>query len=421
MSSKASSVLEVMNFLNEVAADYPRAVSFASGRPAETLFRDDLWTRGLPKFLEHYAARLGTDIDFASRQLAQYGRTAGLVNDIIATQLNRDESLNVEPGQIVVTTGCQEAISLCIQALCPSASDIVLVRSPTYIGITGAAHGSRIQLEAIDEPVGVAFSQALEAAIVAAKARGLHPRALYITPDFDNPTGSVLELEERRALLSTCGQHHVVVLEDNPYGMFCYEGIRLPTLFALDSDGVVVYLGTYSKTICPALRVGCAVVPKSLFGSIADSKRLLDDLIRRKSFVTVNTSQFNQALAGGLLLLEDCSLDRFAKEASVYYRRNRDRLISALGRVFSGLGDQLTWNRPRGGFFLTVALPFSFGREHAMECAQDFDVLLMPMSFFTMDGSRLDTVRVAFSNLDPKDVELGVERFSRYVQRRFER
>jgi (S)-3,5-dihydroxyphenylglycine transaminase len=416
MQARANQHLETMNFLNEIASDYPKAISFASGRPSESLFQTKMWVDALPRYLEYFALQCGCSLQGATQRLSQYGRTGGLINELVASQLTKDEGISCSGQQIIITSGCQEAITLTIQALCGHATDVIIVRNPCYIGITGAAHGCGIDLVAIDPPPGQSYAQALEKLVKELKALGRTPRAFYLTADFDNPTGSVLSMADRLAILTTCATYRIALLEDNPYGMFCFDGDRLPPMAALDREGVVIYLGTYSKTICPALRIGCIVIPQRLFGDQVASQRLAADLTQRKSFLTVNTSQFNQAVVGGVLLLENCSLLRLAKEATDYYRRNRDVLLGSLANAFDILGDDIAWNCPSGGFFLTADLPFIFDRNEAIKCAEKFDVILMPMSFFTLDGSRKTSIRIAFSNLECAEITLGVERFSDFVR-----
>src|SRR5690606_27592734 len=131
------------------------------------------------------------------------------------------------------------------------------------------------------------FMEALEAAVQALARAGKKARALYLIPDFDNPTGAVMSLPMRRRLLEFCRDRRITILEDNPYGLFRYEQERLPTLYELDDSGVVVYLGTYSKILCPGVRVGYLIVPPALHGDREASKRLKDAISRMKSFVTV--------------------------------------------------------------------------------------------------------------------------------------
>jgi (S)-3,5-dihydroxyphenylglycine transaminase len=232
-------------------------------------------------------------------------------------------------------------------------------------------------------------------------------RAVYLVPEFDNPTGTVISLKERRAVLEACARHGVTILEDNPYGMFRFEGTPTPTFFALDTYGCVIYLGTYSKTICPAVRVGFAIV--------SGRSALLANLSQTKSFVTVNTSQLMQAMVGGFLLDQEGSLRRHVQPAIAHYRLNRDTMLAALEREFADRAGTISWNRPEGGFFLVLRLPSQFAHEQAHVCARDYGVVVMPLSFFAHDDGSDCCVRLAFSNASPAEIEVGVQRFARFV------
>ena len=413
----APSRLDVMNFLNEIAGRYPDAISLASGRPSEAFFDVQAQVRRIPDYVAHLQAALGRGFDATFDLLAQYGPTNGLITDLVAAQLARDEGVECTPAQVLLTAGCQEAMALCATALCPDPGDVLIVRSPTYIGITGVADLNGIELASFSCAEGGDVAQALADCVAQVERQGKRPRAVYLVPDFDNPTGAVLTRAERERIIATCVAHRIVVLEDNPYGLFRFDGEAVPRMATLDDAGCVVYLGTYAKTLCPALRVGFAVVPPTLFGDARAAADLLDALSRAKSFATVNTSQFAQAIVGGVLLAEGGSLARRIAPAIAFYRRNRDAMIAALAAAFAP-GDGVTWNRPDGGFFLTVSLPFEFGRAEAQCCATDYGVLTMPLSFFALDRAEDRRVRLAFSNADPARVREGVARFARFVHDR---
>lgn len=418
--SDGSPRLAVMNFLNEIAADFPDAISFASGRPAEEFFDLERWLSAVPAYQRHMAERSGLAYSAAGRRLAQYGRTNGLINELIAAQLGKDEGVHCQPQQVVVTAGCQEAMALCVQALCTQPGDVIIARNPTYIGVTGIADLYGIEIVPLQRSADDDLAGELTALVASLRERGRNPRVLYLIPEFDNPTGSVIPASTRQALLDVCAAQRIVVLEDNPYGMFRFEGERSAPLQALDRAGSVIYLGTYSKTLCPAVRVGCAVVPPTLFGDAAASRALVAALGERKSFLTVNTSQLNQALVGGILLAEEATLARQIAPQLDHYRANRDCLVACLADEFDGLDANIRWNRPEGGFFLTLFLPFRFGRDEVAECADRYQVIPMPMSFFSLDESQQHCIRIAFSNVQRDAIECGVRRLGRYVRRTIE-
>src|ERR1700736_1457573 len=242
LQEEVQSRLSVMNFLSEAALDYPNAVSFASGRPAQQFFDLDGWLHEIPRFRDHVVQQTGSNADTVGGLLAQYGRAAGIINELVAAQITADHGVTASSEQVVIMSGCQEALALCLQSLCRDPGDVALSRNPTYIGATGAAHCAGIALVPIDEHDGEDFPIALARSISAVLAQGRRPRALYLIPEFDNPTGVVMSEGDRLATLALCETHRIAVLEDNPYGMFRFEGTAPPALAALDEYGVVIHL-----------------------------------------------------------------------------------------------------------------------------------------------------------------------------------
>ncbi|MBO9830633.1 PLP-dependent aminotransferase family protein [Xanthomonas sp. A2111] len=397
-----------MNFLNEVAERYPRAISLAAGRPAEVLF-ERLSSTDLTNRIDLYLAASNTSMN----QLLQYGRTAGVINALMAEQLCADDGILATADRIVVTSGCQEAMSLCLSALSHSRKDVILACNPTYIGATGAAAALGISVHGLNTD-GDGIPAAIEKAVAELHADGRRARAFYVIPNFDNPTGRVLNTKQRVAILEACERHRIVVLEDNAYGMFRYDGAHVPPLAALDRAGLVIYLSTYSKTLCPAVRIGSAVLPETLFGDRDARIRLCEDIVRRKSYLTVNTGQINQAIVGGHLLQEGGSLRRWIEPVRTLYHANRDLMLTSLQARFCDRGD-ISWNSPEGGFFLTVDLPFVFDADAVAECANNEGVIVMPMSFFAIDRSQDCRIRLAFSAIRTERIADGIESLARYI------
>jgi (S)-3,5-dihydroxyphenylglycine transaminase len=197
--------------------------------------------------------------------------------------------------------------------------------------------------------------------------------------------------------------------------MFRFEGSRVESLAELDRHGSVIYLHTFSKTLCPSIRVGAAVVPAALFGDAESSRRLVNALSERKSYLAVNTSQINQAMVAGILLTEQFTLETTVSRARDFYRRNRDILTEELRAGLGAHARRVHWNRPEGGFFLVVQLPFAFGSEEMLTCANDYSVVVMPMSFFSLTNGHRSTVRLAYSNLDPSQLSVGAHRLARFI------
>ncbi len=406
--------LNVMNFLNEVVSRFPDAISFAPGRPAEGYFDVEGSLAEIPRFVAYRAEKRGVSREAVYRELGQYGITNGVIQDLICQQLANDEGITADPASVVVTTGCQEGMAILLLALFDPATDVLLSSDPTYIGITGLARILGIEVEPIDMGEQGLEPAAVSAALRAVRARGKRARALYDVPDFNNPMGTSMPLSARRELLALAQAEGFLIFEDNPYGMFAYDEEPAPTLKSLDRAGVVIYLGSYSKTLFPSLRVGFLVAEQDVERPDGSNTTLAFELSKVKSLTTVNTPPLLQAVVGGTLLVEGGSLRALVARKLPFYRDNRDRMLAALERELLGTG--ATWNRPGGGFFLTVTLPFDFTDEHLTRAARDFGVIVCPLPFFSLRTGRERQIRLSFSYVTPEAIDLGVARLARFLR-----
>lgn len=416
----ADPLLDVMNFLNEVVHRFPRAVSFAPGRPSERHFDVERSLGAASRWVEARALASGVPARAVWNDIGQYNKTNGVINDLIARQLAADEGISAAPESILVTTGCQEGMAILLLGLIDPAEDALLVSDPAYIGIPGLAR--ILGLTIVPVPTGERGldPEAVRQAVGEARALGRRPRALYDVPDFNNPLGTRMPLEARRALLDLAREEGMLIWEDNPYGMFSYDGPPLPTLKALDEHGVVIYMGSFSKTLFPGLRLGYLVTDQQV--ALPSGKRvpLAAELSKVKSLTTVNTSTVVQAIAGGILLESEGSLRSLVEAKLPFYRGNRDRMLGALEETLGDL-DGVRWNRPEGGFFLTLTLPFDFTDDDLTVCARDYGVIVCPMRFFALTPGRERQVRLSFSYVTEEQIADGIGRFARFVRDRVER
>ncbi|MFJ9846091.1 PLP-dependent aminotransferase family protein [Kitasatospora sp. NPDC101155] len=409
-ASLADPALLSMNFLNEVAGRFPEAVSFAPGRPTEDLFDPADLHRYLDTYRRHLAEHKGYDEARVRRELFQYGRTKGIVHELIARQLERDEGITVDPEAIVVTVGAQEALWLVLRALRATERDVVLAVDPTYVGLTGAASLVDLPVRPVHEgPRGVRPEDVLER-IREVRAAGERPRALYLVPDFSNPSGHSMDVPTRHRLLEIAAQEDILLLEDNPYGYFqAAESARPPTLKALDTGQRVVYLGSLAKTCFPGARVGFAVADQRVVGP--EETLLADELSRAKSMVTVNTSPVSQALVGGMLLEHGGSLLHANRRQIGIYRRNLGCLLQGLHRRFAELPG-VRWNTPAGGFFVVLTVPFNVTDELLEHAAVRHGVLFTPMRHFSDNDRTCRQLRLSCSSLTPDQIETGLDRLA---------
>ncbi|CAL9641961.1 (S)-3,5-dihydroxyphenylglycine transaminase [Streptomyces sp. enrichment culture] len=409
--------LASMNFLNEVAGRFPQAVPLAAGRPSEEFFDVDDLPRYLRIFCDHLAAEQGASAEIVRRTLFQYGRTKGIIHELIARHLACDEGVGVDPESIVVTVGCQEAMFLVLRALRTDERDVVLSVSPGYVGLAGAARLADMPLRPVRENEdGVDLGHLVEQ-IERARAAGQRPRAFYLVPDFANPSGASLGLDARQKLLAIAAEHDLLLLEDNPYGLFPAEdGRRLPTLKALDTSRRVVYLGSLAKTCFPGARIGFVVADQCVAGTDGGSTLFADELAKIKSMLTVNTSPLAQAVAGGKLLEHDCSLVTANTREKQLYARNLRLLLEGLHRRFPPGGDhRVSWNTPDGGFFVVVTVPFTADDAALEYGARTYGVLWTPMSHFYDGRGGENQLRLSVSAVSPDEIEAGLDRLAMLI------
>jgi (S)-3,5-dihydroxyphenylglycine transaminase len=415
--SVSDPVMDTMNFLNEITFRYPDAISFAPGRPYDGFFDTEQIFDYIRRYLSHLAES-GSSPAQIRDALFQYGPTAGRIRELIAASLLEDEGIDVPAESIVVTVGCQEAMVLALRVLIAGPEDALLVSSPCYVGITGAARLLDIDVTAVEEEEDGFGCASLEAAIRAERARGRRPRALYVVPDHSNPSGTTMPLGTRHALLEMAARENLLLLEDSPYRLVS-PGVQLPTLKALDRQRSVVFLGSFSKTAFPGARVGFAVADQIVADGEERIGLLADELIKIKSMVTVNTSPLSQAAVAGMLLASGGRVAEHNAQTAAYYGNAMRSTLRRLDECFpadrrTALG--VRWNKPSGGFFLTVHVPFRAGNPELARSAQEFGVIWTPMSYFYPHGGGDRSIRISISYLSEEDIVEGIGRLARFIE-----
>lgn len=414
------SKIDVMNFLNEIANRYPDAISFAPGRPREDLFEVAKSISCIEAYIQHEEGMCRSLHDGYSA-LGQYGRTNGIIGGLIAKMLRNDEAIAVKASDVAVTVGCQEAMCLCLLALCGNPDDVVLVADPAYVGISGAARLLGIEIASVrcaDDGIDL---EALEASVANLRAAGKVPRAFYISPDSSNPTGITTSKQQRAGLLELTRRLDIVVLEDHAYNYFQYGSDHLPALKSMAGSGHVIYLGSFSKSIYPALRLGFIASDLRVRSSKGHLVPFCDEISKIKSMLTVNTSPLCQAIAGGLLLRHDCSLREFVEPRRRVLQENLEAMLAALSTHFPSDDESsygVNWNRPTGGFFLSLTVPFAVTEEDLLVSAREYGVLWTPMSYFYLTRDISNEIRLAFSYVTPSQIETGIAALADMIRAR---
>jgi (S)-3,5-dihydroxyphenylglycine transaminase len=416
-ASVSDPVLDTVNYLNEVTLRYPAAISFSPGRPYDGFFAVEQIIENIRGYLTHLA-ELGQSPEQIRAVMFQYGPTSGHIREVIADSLRLDEDIQVAPESIVVTVGAQEAMVLALRTLIASREDVLLVPNPCYMGITGAARLLDIELTTVDEGPDGLCCAGVEAAVRAERARGRSPRALYVSPDHSNPLGSTMSLTARSELLALAGELDLLILEDSPYRLVS-PGPQLPTLKSLDRDRRVVHIGSFSKSLFPGARVGFAVADQVVVDRHGGTGLLADEFAKIKSMLTVNTPSLSQAVVAGMLLAAGGGAKKLNARTSVYYGDAMDATLRELERHFpperrQALG--IEWNRPTGGFFLTVDVPFRADEAALARSVRDYGVIWTPMSYFYLGGGGDHVLRLSISYLGGSEIAEGIARLARFIE-----
>ncbi len=321
----------------------------------------------------------------------EYGEIAGF-GPLRATlaQVLASQGIQTGPGNILVTAGSQQALSLVAGLILPPGSSVVVER-PTYAGALDVfrSRNLRIHTVGLDED-GLDVDE-LEGILGRYK-----PGLIYTIPNFHNPTGACLSGQRRRQLISLAGRFDVPVLEDDYVGDIRYEGHVQPTLKSLDPDGRVIYMSTFSKMLIPGLRVGFVVAEGPVCAHLLRSKRCHDlatcNLIQRalKDYVSVGRYAAH--------LQRSCTL----------YRRRRDAMLAALERH---MPSECSWLRPKGGLFVWLRLPGGIKASELLPKACEEGVVYAPGGNFHLDPAQGEGfMRLNFASNSEEVIEEGIRR-----------
>lgn len=409
-------ILNVPVFHTEVLGRYPDAISFAPGAPNLTFAADFDPGRHVDRYLRHLREDRGLGARQASDRLYEYGPSRGLINDLVAAALRRDQNIAVDDNALVITVGAQEGMNLVLHALLSNENDLLAVVHPCFIGISGAARLHGVGLVPVGETEGGLDIDRLVDECQLARAGGKRIRALYVSPDFSNPSGTVLDLAARQRLLRVAGEQDLLLVEDNTYGFTAAPGTELPSLKELDRDHRVIAIGTFAKVCLPGARVGFVVADQPVTMPDGTVRPLAEELARIKGVITLNTPAISQAVVAGMLLEHGGSIAESGRAKGELYRRNLEHLLGALRRrLGDGAAHRVSWNRPAGGFFVRMRLPVTADTRLLEECAEKFGVLWTPMSQFYLDGTGTDEIRLSCSYLEPAEIDEGVARLSDFL------
>lgn len=351
--------------------------SFAGGYPSAETFP-----------LESIRTTMSEVIDKYKGKAFQYGATQGVLE--LREQVAKRCSVSVD--RVQITSSSQQGIDVCTRILV-NPGDVVLTSSPSYLGALQSFKSYRANVVGVPHVDDIQkYRESFVQEIENAAEQGRKVKFLYMIPDFQNPSGESLTLEERRMLVDLAYRYDFLIVEDSPYRELRYEGKHIPSMYSLSPDRVI-YLGSFSKIFAPGFRLGWAIANPEILDKIYVCKQSLD----------LCPPIFDQYVAAEFL--SSGRLDENLSNSIALYKGKRDLLLSLLEEY---MPKGVRWTRPEGGLFLFLTLPEGFDAVAFYEKALSAGVAYVAGEFFHPDRSGKNTMRLNFSFMSHERIIEGV-------------
>ncbi len=374
---QASAIREILKF-----TAFPDVISFAAGNPAPEAFP--------AKEIAKISAEL---VENEPILALQYSITEGYtpLRDTLKTMMSKKNCFSPDNDELIITSGAQQGIELSCKSFC-NEGDTLIAEAPSFIGSLNAFRSYNVNLVGVEmEDDGIVIDK-LEQTLKA----NPNTKIIYVIPNFQNPTGRTMSFEKRKAVYDLACKYDVMILEDNPYGDLRFEGEDIPSIKSLDTQGRVIYVGSFSKVLAPGLRVGYVSAPKEVIQKIVVCKQVAD----------VHTNIWAQVVC-----------DRFIKEndfdAHIQYLRGIYRKKYNLMRdcIEANFSKKITFSTPQGGLFVWGTLPSDCDMTgFCKKAVADYKVAVVPGNAFLIKESDPTTsFRLNYSTPTDEQIIKGCE------------
>ena len=333
----------------------------------------------------------------------QYSSTEGLpeLRELILNWFSEDnKKLGLD--NIVITSGSQQGLDLMSKVLL-NPGDIVIVELPSYLAALNAFRSYGGEMKGISMDNEGVEVDILEETLTQLKKEGQKVKFIYTISNFQNSAGVTMSLPRRKRVLEIAQKFEVFILEDNPYDKLRFEGEPLPSIYSLDNEGYVISLGTFSKILCPGLRLAW----------VLGDKKIIEKIVIMKQATDLCTTILNQ-----LIVYEYCrqnDIDKNIESNIKIYRKKRDVMLNALSKYFPS---EASWTKPEGGFFVFVTLPEYIDVDEMFPEAIEEGVAYVSGSAFFANGKGKNTMRLSFCYPKEEDIEEGIKRLGKVIKKR---
>ncbi len=362
----------------------PEVISFAGGFPDNTYFPLDEISNSLAHLVRE-----------DSKQALQYSPTEGSydLRKVLSEKMSREGKL-CETNSLIITDGSQQGLDVLGKVLI-NPGDPILVEEPAYIGGMSAfkSYGGRtVGIEMDDEgPIPFSMEQAFKQHSGSCK----RPKVFYTVPNFHNPTGITTSLKRRFEILAIASRYNLIIIEDNPYGDLYYDQDVPLSYKALDREDRVIYLGSFSKTLIPGIRIGWLAGPEPIIEKVSMVKQTAD----------LCSSSLGQQLA--YRLTREGYADKHIANLRQLYRAKRNTMLTAMKQHFPA---GIKYSKPGGGFFIWVNFPSYYpGSKELLELALQQNVAFVHGEGFSSNGGGLRSARFSFSQPSIDDIKFGIK------------
>lgn len=368
-------------------ASRPEVVSLAGGMPYVSALPPELVTGALERVMRDHGP-----------EALQYGSGQGTpaireqILEVMAL-----EGIRASVDDVVVTTGSQQALDL-VTKLFIDKGDVILAESPSYVGAIGVFRSYQAEVVHVATDNDGMVPESLREAIVQTRAAGKTIKFLYLIPNFHNPAGVTLSWERRLEIIEIARSNNILILEDNPYGLLYFDGPPPQAMRSVDTDGII-YLGTFSKTFAPGLRVGWAVAPHAI----------REKLILANESAVLSPSTFTQNV-----ITEYFGASDWRGQIDTFRGIYRERKEALVGSLKEHLPD-LTWTNPNGGFYVWLTLPEHLDSKAMLPRAVKELVAYTPGTAFFANGDGRHNIRLSFCYPTPDAIRLGVRRLTKVI------
>jgi len=383
---KASEIRELLKLTVQ-----PEIISFAGGLPAAELFP-----------LEKIAEVAGDVVLKEGKAALQYSPTEGLkkLREIIIAQRLNPVHINATLDEISITSGSQQALDFTGKMFI-NEGDTVIVESPTYLGALNAflAYNPNyveipLQQDGMDMDK---LEEVLES--------GVRPKFIYTIPDYQNPSGITMSEEKRKRLIDIANKYDLIIVEDSPYAELCFDGKQLDPIKSLDTEGRVIYMGTYSKTFTPGLRIGWVV----------GNPTIINKFIQVKQGADLQTSSIDQRIAAEFMSRYD--LNEHIRMIIDVYSKRRDVMLDTMKKTFH---KDITFTESTGGLFTWVTVRKDIDTKVLMQEALKENVAFVPGASFFASSGHNNYMRLNYSCMPEDKIRTGIERLAKVLNKYYE-